>query len=385
MLLLCIRSLNHPRSHIIYPDRFHLQLFAVCLFWFQGSGNLRVRPDDKPANERGEALLVPKGVLDFSSGSEEDECEFRRNAVDTRRGGNAATEPASLLQHGFSKLLERLNGNPQLIKEDSCPSLEESSEEEDEKQQVKTTCSVSRNPENHTVCLKSLRTTSNISSSSESKDRAQERNEKISVAQSDEAAGRHSVKRWAKKRRTEDEEGEKKTSLNKHRLIELSGKIQKPNHAEASSAESEDLEMEVMSRTKETTSGRSGGNRRREDDNKRRPRASVKDRSKLSEDIEMFTSSEEEHPLSKKGKPAGCHLTSAQTERSRFKNSGKSSKSSPSSSPKCQRSPTSSEKAGAIDGVLGQVHSYGQVEFFTSQWFNVCVLRACAGGEVHPL
>uniref|UniRef100_H3CHG5 Helicase C-terminal domain-containing protein n=1 Tax=Tetraodon nigroviridis TaxID=99883 RepID=H3CHG5_TETNG len=224
-----------------------------------GSGNSRVRPDDKPANERGEALLVPKGVLDFSSGSEEDECEFQKNAVDTRRSGNAATEPASLLQHGFSKLLERLNGNPQSTKEDSCPSLEESSEEEDENQQA--------------------------------------------------------VQRVKTEKR-----------------------------------------REMTRSTKENTSGCNGGNRRgkREDYKKQRQRVSIKDRSKPSEDIEMFTSSEEEHTPSKKGRAAGGHITSSRTERSIFKKSGQSSKSSSSSSLKCQTSPTSSEKAGAIDSVLGQ-------------------------------
>lgn len=328
-------------------------------------------------------------MLDFSSGSEEDECEFQKNAVDTRRSGNAATEPASLLQHGFSKLLERLNGNPQSTKEDSCPSLEESSEEEDENQQGKTTCDVPSKPEGYTVCLKLQKTTSNISSSSESKDREEERNDKIPAAQSEEAVRRHPVKRWTTKRWTEDEEGEKKPSHNKHRHRKLSSKVQKLNHAEASSAESEDLDMKVMTRTKENTSGCNGGNRRgkREDYKKQRQRVSIKDRSKPSEDIEMFTSSEEEHTPSKKGRAAGGHITSSRTERSIFKKSGQSSKSSSSSSLKCQTSPTSSEKAGAIDSVLGQVHSYDYLEFLGAecQWFYVCVLRARAGGEIYPL
>lgn len=361
MLLLCIRYSYHPRGLIIYPDRFHLHLFAVCLFWFQGSGNSGVRPDNKPANERQEALQVPKGVLDFSSGSEEDECEFQKNVVDTKRGGNAATEPMSLLQHGFSKLLERINGKPQLIKEDSCPSIEESSEEEDENQQGKTTSNFPGNPDNHTVFLK-LQRTSNISSSSISKE--EERNDKISVAQSNESfRRRHPVKRWTKERWTQDKESETKPSPNKHRHGELNRKVQKSYHAEAYSAESEDLDMEIMTRTKENTSGWNEGSRRRkrEDFNEQRQRVSVKDRSKHSEDIEMFTSSEEEHTPLKKGKPAEYHITSAQTERSRIKKSGQSSKSS--SSPKCQTSPTSSGKAGAIDSVLGQVHSCDYLEF----------------------
>lgn len=339
---------------------FSCSLF--CLFWFQGSGNSRVRPDDKPENERREALQVPKGVLDFSSGSEEDECEFQTKAVDTKRGGNAATEPMSLLQHGFSRLLERVNGKPQIMKEDRCPSIEESSEEEHENQQGKAPSDVPSDPDNHAVCLKLQRATSHISSSSESEDREEEREDKSSVAQSEECSRRRQPVKWTKKRWTEEEEGEKSPAPNKHGHSELSRKVQNSHHDEAYSAESEDLDMEIMTRSKENTSGLNKGNRRRkwEDRNKQRQRVSVKDRRKPSEDIEMFTSSEEEHTPLKKGKPTGCHLASAQTERSRVRKSGPSSK--PSSSPKGQTSPTSSQKAGTIDSVLGQVHSRGDLE-----------------------
>lgn len=303
-------------------------------------------------------------MLDFSSGSEEDECEFQKNVVDTKRGRNAATEPVSLLQHGFSKLLERFSGNPQLINEDSCPSIEESSEEEDENQQGKTVSNIPSHPDKHTVCLKLQRTTSNISSSSDSKDREEERNDKISVAQSGESfRRRHPVKRWTKDRWTKDEEGEKIPSCNKNGHSELSRKVQKLYHDETYSAESEDLDVEIVTRTKESSSGCDEGNRRRkrEDYNKKRQRVSVKDRSKHSEDIEMFTSLEEERTTSKKSKPAECHVTRAQTERSRVKKSSQSSKSS--SSPKCQISPRSREKAGPIDSVLGQAHSCNYLEF----------------------
>lgn len=301
-------------------------------------------------------------MLDFTSGSEEDECEFQKNAVDTMRGGNAATEQLSLLQHGFSKLLERVNGNPKVIKEDSCPSIEDSSDEEDENQQGRTAANVPSNPDNHTVCLKLQSTTSNISRNLESKGREGERNDKISVAQSDESFRRHSVKRWTKERWTEVEEGEKNPTVNKHTYSERSRKVQKSYHAEAYSAESEDLDMEIMTRSKEMTSGCNKGNRRRKREyfNKQRQLISVKDRSKHSEDIDLFTSSEEEHTPLKKGKPAGCHITSAQTEKSGAKKSGQSSKSS---SPKCKTRPSPSERAESIDSVLGQDHSYYYLEF----------------------
>lgn len=335
VLLICIRYSNHPEGHIFYLNRFHLQLFAVCLFSFQGSGNSRVRADDKPANERREALQVPEGVLDFSSGSEEDECEFLKNAVDTKRGGNAATEPMSLLQHGFSKLLERVNGKAELIEDESCPSIEGSSEE-DLEDQGKTTSSVPCNPDNHASSPKLQRTIADISSSGE-----EGRNDKR----------RHHGTRGTKEGRTEGEEGEKKSSPDKSRHGEFSRPVQKSYHAEVYSDESEDLDMESTTSHKEITSGSKQGTGRtlRVDCNKKR-RVSIKDRLKSSEDIEMFTSSEEEHTPSKKGKRARCHVTSARTERSRVKEPGQNSK--------CQSSPTSRRRAGAIDSVLGQVQSY---------------------------
>lgn len=342
MLFICIRSSNHPEGHIFYLNRFHLQLFAACLFSFQGSGNSRVRPDDKPANERREALQVPEGVLDFSSGSEEDECEFLKNAVDTKRGGNATTEPMSLLQHGFSKLLERVNGKAELIEDESCPIIDESSEE-DLEDQGKTASSVPCNPDNHARCPKLQRTAADISSSSDSEGREEGRNDKR----------RHRWKRWTKEGRIEDE-GEKRSSPNKSRHGEFSGPVQKSYHAEVYSDESEDLDTEITTRRKESTSGSKQGTGRtqRADCNKKR-HVSIKDRSKSSEDIEMFTSSEEEHTPSKKGKRARCHVTSVQT-----KKSGPSSK--------CQPSPTSGRRVGAIDSVLGQVQSYNYFGTFTN-------------------
>lgn len=344
MLLICIRSSNHPEGHIFCLNRFHLQLFAVCLFSFQGSGNSRVRPDDKPANERREALQVPEGVLDFSSGSEEDECEFLKNAVDTKRGGKAATEPMSLLQQGFSKLLERVNGKAELIEDESCPSRDESSDE-DLEDQGKTAASVSCNPDNHARCPKLQRKTANISSSSDSEGRDEGRNDK----------SRHHWKRWTKEGRAEGVKGEKKSSPNRSRHGEFSRPVQISYHAEVYSDESEDLDTEITTRRKESTSGSKQGTGRTQkaDCSKKRQHVRIKDRSKSSEDIEMFTSSEEEHTPSKKGKRDRCHVTSVQT-----KKSGPSSK--------CRPSPTSGRRAGAIDSVLGQVQSYNYFGTFTN-------------------
>uniref|UniRef100_A0A674P4R6 Excision repair cross-complementation group 6-like 2 n=1 Tax=Takifugu rubripes TaxID=31033 RepID=A0A674P4R6_TAKRU len=149
---------------------------------------------------------------------------------------------------------------------------------------------------------------------------------------------RHHWKRWTKEGRTGGEEGEKKSSPNNSRQGDFSRPVQKSYHAEVYSDESEDLDTEITTRQKESTSG----SKQRADCNKKRQHVSIKDRSKSSEDVEMFTSSEEEHTPSKKGKRARCHVTSVQT-----KKSGPSSK--------CQPSPTSGRRAGAIDSVLGRV------------------------------
>uniref|UniRef100_A0A8D3CNJ1 Excision repair cross-complementation group 6-like 2 n=1 Tax=Scophthalmus maximus TaxID=52904 RepID=A0A8D3CNJ1_SCOMX len=80
-------------------------------------------PNDEPVKENRDALNVTRGVLDFSSGSEEDDDEQRSKrkasnprAVDGSRSGNATTAPGqmSLIQHGFSRLLERVKGRPEM-------------------------------------------------------------------------------------------------------------------------------------------------------------------------------------------------------------------------------------------------------------------------------
>lgn len=63
---------------------------------------------------------IPTTVLDFSSGSDDDEnvLQFQRktsSAVDINRGCSIETGPGqmSLLQHGFYRLLERSKGRPE--------------------------------------------------------------------------------------------------------------------------------------------------------------------------------------------------------------------------------------------------------------------------------
>ncbi|KAM3867457.1 DNA excision repair protein ERCC-6-like 2 [Diretmus argenteus] len=79
--------------------------------------------NDEMAKENRGASEIPRGVLDFSSGSEDDHEDHgaRRkasglSAADGTGRGNASTSPGqmTLLQHGFSRLLQRVGVKPGL-------------------------------------------------------------------------------------------------------------------------------------------------------------------------------------------------------------------------------------------------------------------------------
>uniref|UniRef100_A0A3Q3JUS5 Excision repair cross-complementation group 6-like 2 n=1 Tax=Monopterus albus TaxID=43700 RepID=A0A3Q3JUS5_MONAL len=123
--------------------------------------------NDETGQENRGASKIPSGVLDFSSGSEEDEEEqgLKRkasnpNAVGSNRGGNAAASPGqiSLLQHGFSRLLERVKGKPELDG-DSSPEVEESPSDTDTEEKREGT-STGIKTGNGAVCLSKLQTKS---------------------------------------------------------------------------------------------------------------------------------------------------------------------------------------------------------------------------------
>ncbi|KAK5871050.1 hypothetical protein PBY51_003952 [Eleginops maclovinus] len=93
--------------------------------------------NNEPAKDNRGASKVPRGVLDFSSGSEDDEDDqglkrkgSKPGAVD---GNSAAAGPGriTLLQHGFSRFLERVKGKPESAEGDSSPGVEESTSEEE--------------------------------------------------------------------------------------------------------------------------------------------------------------------------------------------------------------------------------------------------------------
>ncbi|XP_037634320.1 DNA excision repair protein ERCC-6-like 2 isoform X2 [Sebastes umbrosus] len=344
-------------------------------------------PNDEPAKENRGASKVPRGVLDFSSGSEEDEEEqgLKRkasnlSAVDGSRGGSAATGPGrmSLLQHGFSRLLERVKGQPELAEGDSSTGVEGSpSEEDDEDQKMEGTSSgvyKSSNTGNGAVCLPKLGTkTWDNSSGSDGENGDEGRQKRASLLkQSDDAVRkRQGLKGWTNKKITVDEENDDSSSPDKKKPNKLKTPVQKVRRFDGYSDESDDLDIEAKTWAKRDALSSHG--RGRLDRNRKRQSASVrgKARSKYTDDIETFTSSEDEHTPVKKGRSTGCHFTSTQTERSgvklpkdeqratttdRTERRAGTPKAVSFTSLKSQTSPASKGKGGTIDSVLGGVH-----------------------------
>uniref|UniRef100_A0A3Q3K582 Excision repair cross-complementation group 6-like 2 n=1 Tax=Monopterus albus TaxID=43700 RepID=A0A3Q3K582_MONAL len=234
--------------------------------------------NDETGQENRGASKIPSGVLDFSSGSEEDEEEqgLKRkasnpNAVGSNRGGNAAASPGqiSLLQHGFSRLLERVKGKPELDG-DSSPEVEENGWNGDK--------------------------------------------------QSDDAViKRQCLKGWTNKKITVVEESDKNPSPDK-KPDNLTTTIPTMHRFESYSEESEDLDLEMTAWPKKDASN---SRVRRQDKGRGRfghkRHATVRSTatSKYTEEIETFTSSDDEHIHVQKERSTRCHFTAPQMERSR--------------------------------------------------------------------
>lgn len=345
--------------------------------------------NDDSAMENRSASKVSRGVLDFSSGSEEDEEEhvLKRKAsnlttVDRNKGGNAATDPGrmSLLQHGFSKLFERMKGK-ELGDEDSSTDIEDNLSEEDAEDQknedISSNTSKSSNKGKDAGRLTKLGI--NLwDSDSDEKDRENGdggRQKKVSLVKNSDDAMKKTHGLTNKKITVDDKNDENSTPDKKkpNKLITTAPKV---HVLEAYLDESEDLDIEVMTKPKKDVldshcrgegkgRGELGRNRKRQSSNVRN-----KGRLKYSEEIETFTSSEDEHSPIKKGRSAVCQFTSPQTEKSRVESpkDGKSgttadgtegragmSKAVRFTNLKSQTSPASKRKEGTIDSVLGGV------------------------------
>ncbi|CAJ1069007.1 DNA excision repair protein ERCC-6-like 2 [Xyrichtys novacula] len=330
---------------------------------------------NEPAIKDKDMSNDPKGVLDFSSGSEMDEEEqgLKRKvsnptAMDLNKEGNSTTSPGrmSLLQHGFSKLLERVKGKPESCEGDSSPAIEESSSEEDDADKKREgVSSICKSPNTgEAACVTKV---DKKTRDTDEEDGDEEKQKRVSLLkQSDEAARkRQDLKERVDKRSLMYEEKDKKDHYKQKATV--SSVHQVKNYSD----ESEDLDMGTVMRPK---SAALNSHSRQGDHQKGRKRqsASVRDkaRSKHTENIETFTSSEDEHTPVKKGRSTQCSLKSPQTERSRAgpkkaeETAGTSSRTEKTTETpkavtftnlKSQRSQNSKGKDGTIDTVLGGV------------------------------
>ncbi|XP_072242959.1 DNA excision repair protein ERCC-6-like 2 [Leuresthes tenuis] len=307
-------------------------------------------PKDEAAKKTRDAAKIPKGVLDFSSGSEMDEDvqglkdkASDPSADDDIRSGKANTGPGrmSLLQQGFSRLLERVKERPELGEGGSSSDVEGSPFEEDaDDLQIRNTSNgISKisSVGNGALCVPK----SGSKTWDTSLNRKHEGNgDEISLLkEGDYAVRRQGQKRWIDQQISVDDESDENASLVKKKADKLNTRLPKGLHFEGCSDESEDLDLEAKYLH---ASNRGGHGGRGSDRYKRRQRASARDkgRSKYTEDIETFTSSEDEHTSPATGSterlagvPKGISFTSLRG----------------------PTSPASKEKNGAIDSVLGGV------------------------------
>uniref|UniRef100_A0A8C6TWD7 Excision repair cross-complementation group 6-like 2 n=1 Tax=Neogobius melanostomus TaxID=47308 RepID=A0A8C6TWD7_9GOBI len=217
-----------------------------------------------PADNRDGAKL-PRGVLDFSSGSEDDEDGITKKLADpnTTEGTTSTPGRMTLLQQGFSKLLQRLKGTLDLVDGGSSDIDESSSDEAGQQEETS-------------------RSSPNVSIFNTVKDSAKLNNELKILSDSDES----------------DVSRKKEYSSSKVKKAF----VRRPNIFNCSSDESEDLDIEVM-----TSSHKKAvvlpPKKTGEKKNRKRP-MSIKSKVKFTGNIESFTSSEDERK-SKKPRPKG--------------------------------------------------------------------------------
>ncbi|XP_071374423.1 DNA excision repair protein ERCC-6-like 2 [Centroberyx affinis] len=297
--------------------------------------------NEEAAKENRGASKIPRGVLDFSSGSEDDEEEqgAKRKASDPSvvvgtGGGNASTFPGriSLLQHGFSRLLQRVGVKPGSGDGDSCQSegdsVEESASEENgedqgnsgKKEGMSSGVGKSTSRPDNGAARDPKSRTKNVSSGSEREDGGNKnggRQEGVPLLEESDVSGREKpgLKGWTKRKIKVDDESDEDSGSDKEKPNKATTTVPRVHHFESYSDESEDLDIEAMTRPRMDASnsrgrGRLGGNRKRQ---------SIRNqaRSKYTDDIETFTSSDEEHTPVKRGRSRGLHSTTPQTERSR--------------------------------------------------------------------
>lgn len=241
-------------------------------------------PDEGAEKQAGDGLQVSGGVLDFSSGSDDEEdgrATERKTvtpgAVDGRSGGSVASAPGrlSLLQHGFSKLLETVKSKAEGGDGESSSDVGEESVEEERESASTTVCPKSYDDSRPSKVATKTRELSSSSDTEVSR-------------QSHDAVGRMQPQRRnpGPSRRCVENYSDESDDLDvaaapKNDGVESRCKVRGKRGAKSGSSRA----------------GQSGG---------------AAHRSRYSEDIEMFTSSEDEHTPVKRTRPAGRHFTSPQ-------------------------------------------------------------------------
>uniref|UniRef100_A0A3Q2PT13 Excision repair cross-complementation group 6-like 2 n=1 Tax=Fundulus heteroclitus TaxID=8078 RepID=A0A3Q2PT13_FUNHE len=317
-------------------------------------------PKDGAPEENIYVSKIPKDVLDFSSGSESDEelQGLKRKASNSsaghgNRSGKAAPGPVqmSLLQHGFSRLLERVKDRRELREEDCSSSAEGSPFEEDAGDQKieegsADICTTSCKG-NGAACLPESETKAEDKSvGSDRKDR-DDGNNIISLKEGDYAVRRRQgLKARMNKQIAVDDESDGDFSPENKRAKKIKTPVAKVDLFETCSEESEDLDLEAKAGPKSRASNlcdkEGNGGRGKPGHSRRRQSANARDkaRAKHTEQIEAFTSSEDEHTAPetdaterRAGRPGAVSFTSLRS----------------------PTTPASEKKKQTIDSVLGGV------------------------------
>lgn len=317
-------------------------------------------------------------MLDFSSGSEMDEKEWGpkkkvSNLTSVDKKGNATTSPSrtSLLEFGFSKHLERVKEQPESGEGDSSTAIEESSSEEDEedKKRKGTLSDFCKSSNAGGEVMKMGKKMWEISSNSDGEDGDgnQEGQKRVSLfKQGDDTARRkQDLKERTDKKASVYAEGGGKKMHNK-----LKTTLPGVNYSD----ESEDLEVETVKGPKSAAlnSHTKEGDQEngRVDRSRKRQSVSARDKArfKYTENIETFTSSEDECPPVKKGRSQKHSFRSPPTERPRaepqeyeqraetsnkMERKVEAPKAVSFTNLKSQTSQERNEKDGTIDSVLG--------------------------------
>ncbi|KAM7416043.1 hypothetical protein PAMA_018221 [Pampus argenteus] len=244
--------------------------------------------NDGSVKENRDASNIPRGVLDFSS--EEEELGVKRkasdlSAMDGTRGGNAATGPGrmTLLQHGFSRLLQSVKGKSG--EEDSSPDVEEITSDEDTKDQGNSGkkdstypgTNNSSNTGNGVVCLPKLGT--RVGENKEC-----ERQERISHLKDNVRKGLVQ-KGWTCKKIIMDEDSDESSSPDRKKQNKNNSNktiVPKMHQFKGYSDESEDLDIDAMACSKMNFL-------RRVDHNKKRQSASVRDKARSKHKLQQQT------------------------------------------------------------------------------------------------